>query len=80
MARIEVKDTGEFAAADDKGEQFVLIESSTIHVQARENAPVQSQVTSKSYRLKNGLYVKKTGPDVFEVERTGVKLKRLSSG
>ena len=78
MARIEVKDTAEFAAIDDNGDQFILVESSTIHVAAHENAPVQSRIASKSYRLKNGLYVKKTGPDVFEIERTGVKLKRMS--
>ena len=80
MARIEVRDTGEFAAADENGDRFILVESSTIHVEARENAPVQSRIASKSYRLKNGLYVRKTGPDVFEVERTGVKLKRICGG
>lgn len=79
MARIEVKDTGEFDTVNDEGDVFRLVESSTIYVEACENSPIQSRVASKSYKLTNGMYVTKTDADHFEIARTGMRLKKIST-
>jgi hypothetical protein len=76
MARIEVHPSDEFEVASAAGDSYTLVEYSTVHFTACENAPLQSHTTSKSYKLLSGTYVNRTGSDCFEVVGSGLKLTR----
>lgn len=76
--RIEVRSTGQFDTTDARGTCYVVLESSTVHLTARGNAPLTSRVASRSYKLRNGMYVTRRGETQFQIDNTGEKLTILS--